>query len=261
MRNPNAKTNALARFKGWIKDKPRDAVILIHLGEVDCGFVIWFRAEKYNEPIEAQMTESIDAYFEFVDELLGMGFFRIIVSGATLPTITDDDQSGEVVQKRSSISASQSERTQLTLRYNSALRHGALTRALPYIDIDLDVIDPATGVVHNRMRNINPEDHHMNGNLAAVFWSRSLRTALSALDLDPKVDSRVWRCTRDTYLKAYPAHSSNMEEDMKHRVMVGDNVSADFLEASGGFTVVKNVSVHGRSLPTISFLHSGHFSE
>lgn len=74
MRNPNAKTNALARFRDWVRDKPRDGILVIHLGEVDCGFVIWYRALKYNESIENQVSESINAYFEFVDELVRKAF-------------------------------------------------------------------------------------------------------------------------------------------------------------------------------------------
>lgn len=121
MRNPNAKTNALGRYREWIRDKPREAIVVFHLGEVDCGYVIWYRAEKYDEPVEVQMMHSVEAYFEFIDELRDMGFHRIIITGATLPTITDDDQIGEVVIKRSAITATQKQRTELTLRYNEEL--------------------------------------------------------------------------------------------------------------------------------------------
>ena len=48
MRNPSAKTNALGRFRDWIRDKPRKAIVVLHLGEVDCGYVIWYRADKYD---------------------------------------------------------------------------------------------------------------------------------------------------------------------------------------------------------------------
>src|SRR5699024_6250798 len=60
MRNPNAKTNALGRFREWIRDKPRESVVIFHLGEVDCGFVIWYRSAKYREPVETQMMSSVE---------------------------------------------------------------------------------------------------------------------------------------------------------------------------------------------------------
>src|SRR5699024_6294695 len=123
--NPNAKTNAIGRFRTWIADKSRNSIIIMHLGEVDCGFVIWYRASKYGEPVENQLRQSIDAYFEFVDELIADGFQNIIVTGATLPTIADDDQVGEVVMQRSAIEATQSERTELTHVYNSRLKDSA----------------------------------------------------------------------------------------------------------------------------------------
>ena len=61
MRNPNAKTNAIGRYRDWISDKSRDAVVVTHLGEVDCGFVIWYRAAKYDERVQAQARQSVDA--------------------------------------------------------------------------------------------------------------------------------------------------------------------------------------------------------
>jgi hypothetical protein len=258
MRNPNAKTNALGRYRKWITDKPREAIVVFHLGEVDCGYVIWYRADKYDEPIELQMNNSIDAYFEFIDELQGMGFRRIVITGATLPTITDDDQTGEVVVKRSAITATQKERTDLTIQYNAALKREAQRRGLPYIDIDEDVLDPVTGVVRERMRNPNPEDHHMNGNLAAVLWARKLRDAIATYQT-PKRARRAWTCSHDTFLKAYPGHSKRMPLDMRQAVAVGDVVTGDEVETKGQYTVIRNAQINGESYPLLSMLHTEHY--
>lgn len=258
MRNPNAKTNALGRFRNWIREKPRTAIVVLHLGEVDCGYVIWYRADKYDEPVELQMDSSIAAYFEFVDELLDLGFRRIIITGATLPTITDDDQVGEVVVKRSSITATQKERTELTLEYNAALRREAEARGLPYVDIDEDVLDPATGVVDERMRNPNPKDHHMNGPLAAVHWSRRLHEAVATYQ-KPVRAPRTWTCTRETFLKAYPGHSKDMPEQMRARVAVGDVVSGDVAGEKGQYTVIRDARINGEPHPLLSMLHTHHY--
>lgn len=258
MRNPNAKTNALGRFRDWIRDKPRKAVVVIHLGEVDCGYVIWYRADKYEEPVEVQMKSSIDAYFEFVDELRDLGFRRIVITGATLPTITDDDQIGEVVVKRSSITATQLERTDLTRRYNAALRHEAESRGLPYIDIDVDVLDPKTGVVDMRMRNPNPKDHHMNGPVAAVHWSHALREAIARYQA-PVRAPRTWTCTHDTYLKAYPGHSKDMPAEMRVRVAVGDVVSGNAVREKGQYSILWDARINGEPYPLLSLLHTHHY--
>jgi hypothetical protein len=258
MRNPNAKTNALGRYRKWIKGKPRKSIVVFHLGEVDCGYVIWYRADKYDEPIEQQMTNSIDAYFEFIDELQGMGFRRIVITGATLPTITDDDQTGEVVEKRSAITATQQERTDLTIRYNAALKREAERRGLPYVDIDAEVLDPETGVVGERMRNPDPEDHHMNSKLAAVLWSRKLRDAIATYQA-PKRSPREWTCTHDTYLKAYPGTSKRIPLDMRQAVAVGDIVTGDPVQTKGEYTVIRDAQINGENFPLLSMLHTEHF--
>lgn len=258
MRNPNSKTDAIGRFRKWISGKSREAVVLFHLGEVDCGYVIWYRADKYDEPVELQMKNSIDAYFEFIDELIGLGFRRIVITGATLPTITDDDQIGEVVVKRSAITATQKERTDLTREYNRALRAEAERRGLPYVDVDQDVLDPATGVVDDRMRNPNPEDHHMNGSLAAVFWAKRLREAIATYQ-EPERAPRIWTCTHATFLKAYPGHSKRMPADMRQAVAVGDVVTGDEVQFSGQYTVIRNARINGHEFPLLGFLHTEHY--
>jgi hypothetical protein len=45
--NPNSKTDALKIFTNKIANTKSDK-LLIMLGEVDCGFVIWVRSKRYN---------------------------------------------------------------------------------------------------------------------------------------------------------------------------------------------------------------------
>ena len=52
--NPNSKTNALSVYRERIKkykNNNDNDYFAIMLGEVDCGFVIWYRAKKYNQTI------------------------------------------------------------------------------------------------------------------------------------------------------------------------------------------------------------------
>lgn len=259
MRNPNAKTNAIGRFRTWIADKSRNSIIIMHLGEVDCGFVIWYRASKYGEPVENQLRQSIDAYFEFVDELIADGFQNIIVTGATLPTITDDDQVGEVVLKRSAIEATQSERTELTHVYNSRLKDSADQRGLVYTDISRDVIDPNTGLVDTSFRNGNSEDHHMDVNLAAIHWAFRLNSSIDRYNARV-LQEASWICTRETYLKAFPGHSKSMSADMRQRVHVGQTVSAQRVGDFGQFVVLRSPEVAGVRYPMLTLMHRSHFA-
>ncbi|WP_406249166.1 hypothetical protein ACI7YT_03835 [Microbacterium sp. M] len=260
MRNPNAKTNAIGRYREWISDKPRDAIVVIHLGEVDCGFVIWYRAAKYDERVQAQARQSVEAYFEFVDELIAAGFRRIVITGATLPTISDDDLVGEVVQKRSSITATQRERTDLTMQYNRALASEAQRRNLPFVDIASDIIDPVAGVVKARLRNRNPEDHHMDLDIAGVHWARHLRPVLAEYHgLTP--EPRGWQCVRDSYAKALPVHSRLLSSDMLQAIKIGDQIEADLVGEFGEYLLVENLAVNGSDFPLLSLLHKAHLKD
>ena len=49
IQNPNSKTQALPIFQDYINEqiRPKDYTI-VQLGEVDCGFTIWYKAENHN---------------------------------------------------------------------------------------------------------------------------------------------------------------------------------------------------------------------
>lgn len=174
LRNPNSKTNALGVFRHVLTIARPGSIIVIQLGEVDCGFVIWYRAEKYGEGIESQMDESIASYFAFVDEAIELGFQRIIVTGATLPTIRDGQDWGGIANLRREVTATLRERTELTLAYNRELERNAEQRSLLYVDITADVLDPVTGVVRDEFRNADSRNHHLDYEQAAGCWVRQL---------------------------------------------------------------------------------------
>ncbi len=174
LRNPNSKTDAMAQFRAGLLPKPDDAIPVFQLGEVDCGFVIWYRARKYGEAIERQVQQSIAAYFDFVDALVAGGYPHVVVTGAVVPTIRDGLDWGEVANARREVTATLFERTALTLSYNDRLRQGATARGLSYIDISSDVIDPATGVVSDVYRNPDPSDHHLDPDKAGSLWAEKL---------------------------------------------------------------------------------------
>ncbi|MGC2855048.1 hypothetical protein ACM64Y_06205 [Novispirillum sp. DQ9] len=186
MRNPKSKTDALGRFREALARTTGPQTVVLHLGEVDCGFVIWYRAAKYGEDVHDQARASIASYFAFVDELLAEGRFHVVVTGATLPTLRDGDGGGEgggeVANLRKEVTATLAERTALTLWYNMLLRTNAAQRALPFVDMASQAIDPATGVVKDWFRHPNPRDHHMHTLRAARLWGRLLRPVLARLD-------------------------------------------------------------------------------
>ena len=66
--NPDGNTHALNIFTDKLKSiNVKDyAYIIINLGEVDCGFVIWYRQKKYNISVEEQLELSVNNLFQFI---------------------------------------------------------------------------------------------------------------------------------------------------------------------------------------------------
>lgn len=94
LRNPNSSTNAIEIFKSRSLPAKFEFLPALQLGEIDCGFVIWYRSEKYGESIQKQLDESVKAYFNFVETLLDGGYPRVVITAATLPTIRDGQDWG-----------------------------------------------------------------------------------------------------------------------------------------------------------------------
>ncbi len=185
LRNPNSVTDALNIFRSALIPAAPKTIPVIQLGEVDCGFVIWYRAMKYRESVSAQMAESLAAYFEFVDELLADGYENVVVTSPILPTIRDGQDWGDVANARREVTATLRDRTCLTIEYAEGLRRGAAARGQPFIDFSGDLLDPATGVLNEAFRHPNPADHHLHPAKSAQLWASHLnrlsRTHFSSL--------------------------------------------------------------------------------
>jgi len=174
LRNPNSLTDAVGIFKKALLPMRGVARPVIQLGEVDCGFVIWYRAQKYGEGSDAQVEQSIAAYLEFVDELIVNGHTTIVISGATLPTIRDGQDWGEIANARREVTTTLLQRTELTLAYNAKLRAAARHRRLPFIDIAEKILDQGTRVVAEYFRHPDPNNHHLDPHKAGALWATEL---------------------------------------------------------------------------------------
>jgi hypothetical protein len=180
LRNPHSTTNALAVYAGRLLPTLPSVVPVMHVGEVDCGFVIWWRAERFGESINSQLAESVDAAMAFADRLRSGGYSNVVVTGASVPTILDAQDWGDVTNLRREVKATLRERTDLTVEYNRRLHVCATDRGMPFIDIAPIVIDPATSVVAEYYRNPNPVDHHLHPERGGMAWAK----ALNALNPD-----------------------------------------------------------------------------
>ncbi len=176
MRNPNSLTHALEIFSRSLLPPRPGTIPLIQLGEVDCGFVIWWRAKTYAETIEHQLRESVCAYLSFVDRLLGAGHSDVVITGAALPTIRDGTVWGDIANFRKEVDATLKDRTALTIEYNDRLRSGAAQRQCAFIDLTSDLLDPDTGVISEYYRNEDPSDHHMHPERVGKLWAYHLNS-------------------------------------------------------------------------------------
>ena len=77
--NPASKTQAGPIFENYLKKVSKKHYILTCLGEVDCGFVIWYRSKKYDDPTEKQFELAVGNYTNFLNGMLNEGRKRIIV--------------------------------------------------------------------------------------------------------------------------------------------------------------------------------------
>lgn len=149
----------------------------MQLGEVDCGFVIWYRSNKYNESIDIQLKQSVEAYMVFVSGLIRSGI-NVVLTGAVLPTIRDGQDWGNVANLRREVKVSLLERTRLTLAYNEQVENMAREIGAAYTDITAETINRETGVVDDYYRCEDPTDHHLDYEKAGRLWAAKINAVL-----------------------------------------------------------------------------------
>ena len=155
--------------------------IIINLGEVDCGFVIWYRKNKYNIGIEDQLKITTDNLFNFI-KLEILPYFessKIIINGSVLPTIKDNTDKNYLTGARSEITASQIDRTALTIKYNNILKNYSLINGYNYMDITNYILDNETNVVNTIFLNKNIFDYHLDNENTYNLWLCELYKIIS----------------------------------------------------------------------------------
>lgn len=164
LENPNSKTQAYNRFMQAVMKSGAGKIIVL-LGEVDAGFVIWYRSKKYNTPVQDMLELTIQKYTHFLEKLIGLGKHLMVVS-APLPTITDGNNWGDVANLRKEVTATQRERTDLTLQFNAIVEKFCEVKNIAYIGLDKECLGD-DGLVKTAIRNKNPCDHHYNNSVYA----------------------------------------------------------------------------------------------
>ena len=178
--NPNSKTDALNIFTKKIK-KTKSDKILIMLGEVDCGFIIWVRSKKYNISVDEQINNSINNLLKFIKNIVENNNLKnnhIIVAGAVLPTIKDNTNKKFLAGARSKVDVSLLDRTKKTIKYNNLLKYKCIEKGYNYIDITKHIIGK-NNIVKNKFLNKNKYDHHLDDEQTYKLWIKELKMILN----------------------------------------------------------------------------------
>lgn len=174
LENPNTKTQAYPIFKEALKHSAAKKVIVM-LGEVDTGFVIWYRAQKYQESVAAMADKAIASYSRFLLEVAER--FGVVCISTPLPTIQDGNDWGEVANARKEVSATQIERTNLTLQFNRQMQAFCMQHGISHIMLD-EVSLGEDGVVAEWLLNRDHSDHHYDPDAYARLLVESLSDVL-----------------------------------------------------------------------------------
>ena len=175
IQNPNSTTQARIQFDEFIDSiSMKNNFLIIQLGEVDCGFVIWYRAQKLNISVEKQLDETVTNYQKFVLTIKEK-VKNCIVMSAVLPTIQDGQDFGEVANKRKEVRATLKERTKLTRSFNQMMKDFCKKNNISFLDLDHHLIDMETGMVKKIFLNEDPLDHHLSEKIFAPLIVKELK--------------------------------------------------------------------------------------
>ena len=172
--NPNSKTKALSTYRETLERKKNNNYDYfgIMLGEVDCGFVIWYRAKKYNKTVQEQIMLAVNNLEEFLKNDVEKVFSKdkIVVVGATLPTIKDNTDKKFLSGARSEVDANLQERIDCTLEYNNQLAIMVKKNNYLYFDITKETFDQENYCVFPQFLNKNQSDHHFDQKSVAPLF-------------------------------------------------------------------------------------------
>ncbi len=176
LENPNSATQAYKIFDEALMRRRSKRYILL-LGEVDTGFVIWHRAQRYDVPVEQMLAQAVERYSRFIAKVKTLG--DVIVISAPLPTIPDEHSCGEIANLRREVKASQYERTQLTLTFNQRMCDFCNGIGVHFLGLDQDSLG-GNGLVKRELLHPDPCNHHYHSKRYAQLLADKLRTLLSS---------------------------------------------------------------------------------
>ncbi|MDO6815020.1 hypothetical protein [Cobetia amphilecti] len=159
LNNPNSVTKALDKFKNTIARNLHSDALVFLLGEVDVGFVIWYRAQYNNINIQDALKKAVSNYKALL--LSSIETAPVFVISTPLPTIFDYEIASDVAKERSKVTSSYNDRINLTLKFNKIIKGFCAEHGICYIDLDRCSLGD-NNQIKASLLNPNKLDHHYN---------------------------------------------------------------------------------------------------
>jgi hypothetical protein len=171
IQNPNSSTDARRRFEAALARAKAWQHVLVNLGEVDCNFIVWRRAEKTGSTVARQLATTLDSYERFLAEVCAGGFASVTVLSATLPTIEDYQTLGErfpdfdpeILGFRRQIRVAFEDRLRLTREFNEDLAARCERLGIAFVDTTSLQLDPRTNRVRTELLVPDKPNIHLHG--------------------------------------------------------------------------------------------------
>lgn len=176
--NPDSKSGAGPRFAAAIGRISDRHAILIQLGEVDCGSLLWRLADRRGTSVDELAKLSLNRYFMF---LTALDRSPLIISGVTPPTVSDYTQFDGISNPRYGLTASWTDRMELTQEWNCRVRDWCSAEGHVYLDSFDLLLTVDRAAIRGMFLPASPSDHHLEPNAYASYLaSTALPRALES---------------------------------------------------------------------------------
>ena len=141
------------------------------------GFTVWIKSASRGTTWLHSFLTAVKHYETFLRGLAARN--SLIVLSAPLPTIQDGAQTGVVGNLRKDVTASQRDRTALTILFNKRIGRFCRRNHIEYVSLDEMSLDPAKGVVKSSLRHSDVTNHHYCPIAYSALLTAALRSTLN----------------------------------------------------------------------------------
>jgi hypothetical protein len=132
--------------------------VIINLGEVDFGFVIFYRHEKNKIPIEQSIKKTINYYFNFINKISKNK--DVLCISCPLPFMQNNDFRETDYNLRSKIKANLNTRIKLSVLFNKEMQRKCNEIGVNYLNLDSEILNKDGYVKKELIKK--KKDHHYN---------------------------------------------------------------------------------------------------